>query len=64
MTRHSPLQQFKQAKQIAQDHGLLVIEKSGKYQIYRRMATRVVFIAERGTPDSVHRMVCELANVH
>lgn len=64
MTRHSPLQQFKQAKQIALDHGLLVVEKAGKYQIFRRMATRNVFVAERGTPDSLLRAVCKLSNFH
>ena len=62
--QHSPQQQFKEAKQIANDFGLLVVEKAGRYQVYRRMATRNVFVGERGTPDGLRNFVCKITNFH
>lgn len=64
MTRHSPLQQFKQAQQIARDHGLLVVEKAGEFLVYRQLATRNEFIAKRGTPAGLCILVRKLTNFH
>jgi len=64
MTRHSPLQQFKQAQQIARDHGLFIVEKAGEYQLYRRMAMRNVFIGKRSTAAALHALVCKATNFH
>ena len=68
MTRHTPIQQFKEAKQIAEDHGLFVVEKAGakatEYQLYRRMATRSVFIGKRSTPEGLRTLVCKVTNFH
>ena len=64
MTRHSLLAKFKQAKQIARDHGLLVVEKAGRYLVYRRLAMRNEFIAERGSPEALYTLVCKITNFH
>lgn len=64
MTRHTPLQQFKEAKQIALDHGLFVVDKGSEYQLYRRMATRNVFIGKRSTPAALRTLVCKVTNFH
>jgi len=62
MTRHSPLQKFKQAKQIAQDHGLTIVEKPGDYRLYRKMALRIVFVGRRSTPEALYALVCKATN--
>jgi hypothetical protein len=64
MTRHSPQQQFKQAQQIARDHGCFVVEKGGEFSLYRRMAMRNVFIGKRRTPEALHALVCRATNFH
>ena len=63
MTRHSPLQQFKEAKTIAEEHGCFVLEKNGEYQLYRKMATRSVLLGKRSTPTALRTLVCAVANV-
>ena len=64
MTRHSPLQKLKEAKQIAHDYGLLIVEKADAYLVYRKMETRNVFIGKRGTPEALRSFVCKTANFH
>jgi hypothetical protein len=36
VTRHSPVQQYRQALQIAKDNNMLVVEKDGRYIVYRK----------------------------
>lgn len=60
--RHSPQEQFRQAKTITEQHGLFVVEKAGMFQAFRRMITRSVFLGQRGTPDGLHRLVCKITN--
>ena len=64
MTRHSPLQQLREAKQIAADHGCFVTEKAGKYLVFRKMPTRPVYLGARGTPETLRRFVCQVTNFH
>lgn len=70
MTRHSPLQKLKEAKQIAQDHGLRVIEcpvEPGKtdYVVYRTPPDgRRTRLGKRATPESLRKYVADLANFH
>jgi hypothetical protein len=64
MTRHSPQQQLKEAKQIAQDHGCFVVEKGKEYQLYRRLATRNAYIGKRSTPAALRSFVCKVTNFH
>lgn len=62
MTRHSLRQQVKEARQIAADHHLLIVEKAGKFQIYRCMDMRNVFIGERSTPGALCAFVRKATN--
>lgn len=62
--RHSPLQQLKEAKQIAKDHGLFVIERGGAYLLYREQQPRNVYVGSRATPEALRAFVCKVANFH
>lgn len=64
MTRHSPLQQLKEAKQIAHDYGCTVSERGGKYLVYRIVAGRPVYLGSRGTPETLRRFVCQVTHFH
>lgn len=63
-----PRQALKEAKQIAADHGLFVVEKQDKdrpfYLLYREMHTHNVLIGRRATPQSLRTLVCKVANFH
>lgn len=67
MTRHSPAQQLKEARQIARDHALLLVEKPiepGKtsYIVYRPLSDgRKTFLGKRGTPAGIRAYVSKLA---
>lgn len=63
MVRHSPLQQFREAKTIAEEHGCFVLEKNGEYQLYRKTATRAVFLGKRSTPAALRTLVCAVTNL-
>lgn len=64
--RHSPLQQVKEAKQIARDHGLYVVEKRTTtgidYLLYRE--TGRAYIGKRTSPAGIRSLVCKAANFH
>lgn len=62
--RHTPQQQFKQAQQIAQDHGLFVVEKAGTYLVYRRTPIHNTFIGKRSTVSGLRTLVRKAANYH
>lgn len=70
MTRHSPAQKLIEARQIARDHGLVLIEKSiepGKtsYIVYRKLPTgRLALIGKRSTPEATRAYVAKIANFH
>lgn len=70
MTRyHTPLQQLKEAKQIARDHGLFVVEKQdgrGKtaYLRYRENRPANTYIGRRSSPAGIRALVCKAANFH
>lgn len=64
MTTRSPQQQFNEARRIAADHGCLVIEKAGRFQVYRKTPLRLVYLGVRGTPESLHAFIRKLTNVH
>lgn len=61
MTRHTPLQKLKEAKQIARDHGCFVVEKADKYLVYRQGA-RPIYLGTRGTPSALRTFVCKVTN--
>lgn len=67
--RHSPLQQLKEAKQIAHDHGLFVVERQDahgvtNYLLYRQTQPRNTFVARRRDISALRAMVCKAANFH
>lgn len=65
--QHSPLQQFREAKQIAADYGMFVSEKpnAGKpnYLLYRRQGERPVYLGRSSTAAGLRRLVCRCANI-
>lgn len=62
MARHSPLQQIKEAKQIAKDHGLVLIEKAGTYVLYRKTPDGNVRLGARATPSGIRSYTARCAN--
>jgi hypothetical protein len=64
MTRHTPQQKIREAKQIAQDHNCFVVEKAGEYQLFRKMAARNVFVGQRNSPAALLTLVCKATNFH
>lgn len=64
MIRHTPQQQFKEAKQIAKDHGCFVIERGGKYQVFRNTGSKPAYLGARSTPESLRAFVCKVTNFH
>lgn len=63
--QHSPLQQLKEARQIALDHGLVVVDgKAGQkttYKVYRKLPERVTYIGRRSDPAALRAFVCACA---
>lgn len=69
MVRHSPLQLVKEAKQIARDHGLRLVEcptKTGtEYVLYRKLFGRDdVRLGKRSTPAGIRKYVADVAGYH
>lgn len=68
MRQYSDLQKFKDAKTIARDYGLFVVEKSLRtstaYLLYRRTGTGNAFLGKRGSVDGLYRLVCKVTNFH
>lgn len=67
--RHSPLPQLKEAKQIARDHGLFVVERQDTrgittYLLYRGTSPRNTFVGRRRDIGALRAMVCKAANFH
>lgn len=66
--RHTPLQQVKEAKQIARDHGCFVVEKADPkgpvFLLYRQMPGHNVFIGRRTTPAGIRTLVCKATGFH
>lgn len=60
MARHTPQQQFKEAKQIASDHGLFVVERSGKFQLYRKNDIKNIYLGTRGSASGLRQLVCSV----
>ena len=57
----NPLQVLKEAKQIAIDYGMFVVEKSGKYLLYRKNPARAIYLGSRGSVDGLRAFVVRCA---
>jgi hypothetical protein len=69
MTRaRTPLQLVKEAKQIARDHHLFVVEKPDAkgiaYLLYRQSHPANTLLGRRRTPSGIRALVCRVANFH
>lgn len=46
-----------QARQLASAHGCMVIERGGKYLVFRKTAARPVLVGARSTPETLRAFV-------
>lgn len=60
----NPLQVIKEAKQIARDHGGFVVEKPGRFLVYRCTPTQNVLCGWRSQPADLRALVCRVFNFH
>lgn len=68
-SQRDPRQTLKEAKQIALDHNMFVVEKADragmtKYLLYRRTTPHNTLVGRRATPDALRSLVCKAANYH
>lgn len=65
MKQRDGRQQVVEAKQIASDYGLLLVEKTYAkqtgYLLYRKTAARLVFLGRRSTPKGIRSLVTKCA---
>ncbi len=70
MTRHTPQQQLTEARQIARDHGLLVIDVKAapgktEHVVYRLIPNgQRIRLGKRTTAEGLRAYVCKLAKFH
>lgn len=60
---HTEIKLIHEAKKLAKDHGLFVVERPGKFLLYRQCQPRNVLVGSRTTPTSLRRFVARVANV-
>ncbi len=63
MRRHSPLQQFNQACQIAKDNNMFVVDKDGRYFVYRKLPDRNVCLGQCSSTETLFRKVSRCAGL-
>lgn len=61
MRQRNPLQVLKEAKQIALDHAMFVVEKGGKFLVYRVCKPRNVYLGSRGSVEGLRAFVARCA---
>ena len=64
MIRHSPLQQVREARRIAEDHGCRVSERGGKYRVYRVTTGAPVYLGARSSPAGLRAFICRVTGFH
>lgn len=55
--QHNPMQQWKEAQQIALDYNMFIVQKGDKYLLYRKLATRPLFLGQRGSVPGIRAFV-------
>lgn len=63
-TQRNPIQVLKEAKQIARDHGCFVVEKPGRFLLYRCTPTRNVYVGYRSDVSALRAFVCTVTKFH
>lgn len=67
MTSRDPRQQLIEAKQIAKDHGMFLVERKGKateYLLYRATTPRNAFLGKRNSVSGIRSLVAKCADFH
>lgn len=62
MRTHSPQQQFKEARQIAADHNMFVVDKGDHYQLFRKAPDKNVYLGKRSDASAFRTFVSRCAN--
>lgn len=62
MRTHTPQQQFKEAKQIASDHNMFVVDKGDTFFLYRKASPKPAFLGKRSSAEGIRTLVCRCAN--
>ncbi|WP_341743116.1 hypothetical protein [Azonexus hydrophilus] len=55
--RHTPAQQYKEAREIARANGMFVVEKPGRFLLYRQCSPRNVYLGYRSDVGEFRRFV-------
>lgn len=54
---HDPVQQLKEARQIAKDYNMFITEKGDRFNVFRITPSRPVYLGSRGTPGTLRSFV-------
>ncbi|WP_234085341.1 hypothetical protein [Azonexus sp. R2A61] len=57
MAQQTPIRAIKEARKMADEHGMLVIEKAGRFLLYRKLPHRNVYIGFRSDIEAFRRFV-------
>jgi hypothetical protein len=59
MRRYSGLQQYNESLIMAKEHGLKIIQRPGRFLVYRviKDAPRDIYIGSRGSVDGLRQLV-------
>lgn len=57
MASQTPTQALKEARQIAKDHGMFVVEKPGKFHLYRKSEPKNIYLGFRSDIGEFRRFV-------
>lgn len=60
MRQHSQRQQFREAQQIASDHGMFVVDKGDRFLLYRK-ADRPIYLGMRTSASTLRSFVTRCA---
>lgn len=66
--RHTPIEQYRQAQQIAHDHNLLICPRAAQgngelqYVLYRKTAARPIYLGRASGTNGLYRLVIKFAH--
>lgn len=64
MPIRTPAQTVREAKNLAANHGCMVVEKDGKYLVYRKNPARPIYLGLRSTPEALRTFVRKVTSAH